>query len=138
MFIPNREELAWAAGFFDGEGSVSILLKDDWFNSLMITITQAEPTTLERFREAVARLGYVRGPYERRSEQHQPRWVYTVARFEDIQAIMVMLWPFLSGPKRLDTVRALSAYAARPDKRRKRKPTIAEMEEALRLEGKFP
>jgi len=55
-FQPNREELAWAAGFFDGEGSFS------WTEAAAFgctVINQANKEPLERFQRAVAGLGKI-------------------------------------------------------------------------------
>jgi hypothetical protein len=83
-------ELAWAAGFFDGEGSV-------YFTGKYITlaITQADRRPLDRFRAALD-LGTVRGPYRL---EKSPYFVYTAGVYE-IQPVIEKLWPLLSEPKR--------------------------------------
>ena len=51
----EREELAWAAGFFDGEGSTILTTKTDKrLGQLSLSVAQsADPETLYRFRDAV-------------------------------------------------------------------------------------
>ena len=59
---PDREELAWAAGFFDGEGCFSYTEKARYG---VATITQADIRPLDRFKTAV-RVGNVYGPYDKK------------------------------------------------------------------------
>ena len=63
----DREEIAWAAGFFDGEGCFSYIQKARY---VCLRIGQSELEPLERFREAVG-LGKIYGPY---SHTHKDRW----------------------------------------------------------------
>ena len=102
----NRESLAWAAGFFDGEGSVSFT--GDRLNRYpLITIQQNDPEVLYRFRDAVAFLGVVHGPYSRR-DGGNPFYNYQVSSFEKVQAVIAMLWPFLSVIKKSQAHNILS------------------------------
>jgi hypothetical protein len=61
-FEPNREELAWAAGFFDGEGSFSWTMPAAFGWAV---INQTNRASLERFKRAVAGLGKIYGPTNR-------------------------------------------------------------------------
>jgi len=91
-FKPNREELAWAAGFFDGEGSFS-WTEPAAFGCAVINQTNRE--SLERFKGAVAGLGKIYGPYEPRHKDRwsrKPQWAFRAHRREHVQAIAVMLW----------------------------------------------
>jgi hypothetical protein len=56
--IPETE-IAWAAGFFDGEGNTCV------GRALMISIGQVNRSNLERFNEATGELGSISGPYDR-------------------------------------------------------------------------
>jgi hypothetical protein len=113
-FIPNREELAWAAGFFDGEGSTcgGVSRKGAaWLTMPIHQLTDSSDdpnsSTLERFRNAVGGLGRI---YERRERADMHVW--TVGAFEDVQAVGAMLWPFLSQPKQKQFSKALEARKA--------------------------
>lgn len=83
-------EIAWAAGFFDGEGSVYATGK-----YLVLAITQADRRPLERFRAAVS-LGTVGGPYRL---EKSPYFTYRAGVYE-VQPVIEKLWPLLSEPKR--------------------------------------
>ena len=113
MDISPREDRAWAAGFFDGEGSVS-LAKNRW---LRINIGQADPEPLERFRAAVG-LGRVLGPYQhvptRGGYLPKPHWMWATNQYDEIETIAGVLWPWLSGPKRAQFARVfLAAHSAK-------------------------
>jgi hypothetical protein len=96
----NREELAWAAGFFDGEGNV----RQTKTRSLAMVISQASddgvPEVLLRFQKAVGGLGTIEGPFPRPRPNWRPLYCWRVTSFEKVQAVTAMLWPFLSSIKR--------------------------------------
>lgn len=115
----TREELAWAAGFYDGEGSISISrggTKNQRIRTPIpkISITQIDPRVLERFRDAVG-LGKILGPYSYNCVRIV--WFYRVQRFEHVQAIIAMLWPFL-GPLKREQIQRVMAQRVRVRQRR--------------------
>lgn len=106
-------ELAWAAGFFDGEGSIGVIRRD---GTLHVQIGQNDPRPLDRFARAVG-TGQVRGPYGPYLPGRKPQWKFTAYGVE-AAAVMDRLMPYLSGPKQeqyrraLDDKEALVAVAA--------------------------
>ena len=110
----NREKLAWAAGFFDGEGSFAAhpnaRKKPGQKLCPRIDIGQIDRPILERFQRAVG-FGLIRGPYQKYSTPNQkPLWRLGVYRFEEVQAIGAMLWSFLSQPKRHQFAEVMGRY----------------------------
>jgi hypothetical protein len=98
-FAPDREELAWAAGFFDGEGCFCY---SEAARYVSVSIGQTNPEPLERFRNAVG-LGKINGPYLREHPNRlskKPQWVYQAYGVEKVQAIAAMLWFKLGSIKR--------------------------------------
>lgn len=95
----NREELAWSAGFADGEGC--------FFNQKIkgargmrvharFSVGQNDREVLDRFCAAVG-FGKVMGPYKRKWSD----WYnYQVNSFEQVQTLGALLWTFLSPIKR--------------------------------------
>lgn len=85
--------LAWAAGFFDGEGCVRIrrYAQDGKNGTVFVSVGQKDPRPLERFADLFGLT--VRGPYGPR----QMHMVQATGR----KAIWVMqqLYPLLCGPK---------------------------------------
>jgi len=88
-------DLAWAAGLFEGEGSMSVSRIEDkryitgesFKGSARLTMTDLD--VVERF-HAIVGLGQVNGPYQR--GEYQPIWVWNTARFEHVQALIAMFW----------------------------------------------
>ena len=98
--MKNNIELAWAAGFFDGEGSTcwTRCHKDQPAHSLSISITQIDPEVLSRFQEAVG-VGRIGGPYKRKEKTSSQYWQFRANNLEAHQALK-LLWQFLSSKKR--------------------------------------
>jgi hypothetical protein len=112
---PNKIELAWAAGFFDGEGHVSCRPTRNSRSRayrMYVQISQTDPEPLLRFKAAVHGVGVTHGPFMPKGPQWSPVWTYRANRFEQAQAVLAMLWPFLSGPKRRAAQIALESMAA--------------------------
>lgn len=107
-----REELAWAAGFVDGEGHFGFRTTGrsatKRHGGPVFTVGQVGRETLDRLRDALG-FGAVRGPYDR--GKNQPQHQFGVASFEKTQAAIAMLWTFLSTPKRNQARNALLAAA---------------------------
>jgi hypothetical protein len=97
----NREELAWAAGFFDGEGSTSLYFSHG-HPYLRLSIPQTDERLLIRFQAAVGGLGIVGPP--RRPKGYKAHWKtiwkYSVRKQADVYTILDLLWPYLSEPKK--------------------------------------
>lgn len=102
MITVNREELAWAAGFFDGEGHITARRNSPRSRTLHILIPQTDPRVLYRFKNAVLGIGKVSDTpsVNLMHPNWKPRWNYWAGSFENCQAIAIMLWPFLSEVKR--------------------------------------
>lgn len=108
-FMPNREELAWAAGFFDGEGNVGLFPQNRGRKAcLHMSVRQVRREPLDRFHAAVGGLGYVYGPHIN-NRGGQDFYSYRCGGHRGVQAVMTMLWKFLSAPKREQTYKALSS-----------------------------
>lgn len=112
----DRVELAWAAGFFDGEGSTFVLGKK---KHPKISITQAPdppdgtpPKVLDRFYRAVGGIGNVEGPY--REKTGELKWFYTAHGHEMVQAVIALLWTWLGTVKREQATSALRCHREVP------------------------
>jgi hypothetical protein len=118
----NREELAWAAGFFDGEGHTRVGFVSRRGGTVQaqikITISQAGSTELlERFRRAVG-VGNIYGPYEYRHKRptQKPFHIFDSGCFATVQHCVCCLWPWLGSIKRAQAANALLAWHAHPRK----------------------
>ena len=103
-------ELAWAAGFFDGEGYAGVerqkgTKKHHDFRYLVLVVSQVEREPLERFMTAVG-VGHIYGPYARKKITHRPTSRWTARNFQ-ARAAVKLLWPYLSTPKKRQIQRAV-------------------------------
>jgi hypothetical protein len=92
----REEEIAWAAGLFDGEGSIT--LSDD---ALHVRMRNTDLELIERFHDIIG-VGAVYGPYTRRERDgvgRKPVWDW-VAREEDGLDALAMMWSWLSARRR--------------------------------------
>ena len=107
-------ELAWAAGFFDGEGSVSVHCdkRPGRTPSFRLEIEQVDIRPLERFQRAVGGFGNL----SKRSGPRAPnrRVLFRLyASNEPALRIAVAIWPHLSEPKREQITRVIEELEAR-------------------------
>lgn len=107
-FNPDPIELAWSAGFFDGEGTTHCQV-DSITRSLQTTVGQAERMTLDRFRSAVG-VGAV-------NPNSDNSFFRFAAYSENAMSVLGLLWPYLSDPKKLQAIRAFLRYISTPVKR---------------------
>jgi hypothetical protein len=56
VIVPNREQLAWAAGFFDGEGTIHLPRGSTRFQ---LAVSQTDLRRMRRFHAAVGMLGHL-------------------------------------------------------------------------------
>jgi hypothetical protein len=100
----DRHELAWAAGFFDGEG---------WANrsrrGVQSRINQSDndgvPNVLVRFKRIVG-CGRIHGPV--REDGRQDLYYWDVSSRSDVEALTDAIWPWLGDVKRAEFRVALS------------------------------
>lgn len=118
----NREELAWAAGFFDGEGSTGFRRQHKRAGQMRLSISQVDRRSLDRFRAAVGEIGSVLGPYHKRYGANGVRSIYdfSTASFEKVQAIVALLWTWLGAAKREQAREVLLAFRAIEQERQTR------------------
>lgn len=95
-----REELAWAAGFFDGEGWSGLLRAPKGKNYARMAIHQVHLPSLERFQRAMLGLGRIGGPYDHNAGKSKLIYKWQASSWSDVQAIGAMLWTFLCDEKR--------------------------------------
>lgn len=94
-------ELAWAAGFFDGEGCSSVGRNPKQRYYVIVCLNQRDRRALDRFHAAVAYRGAI---YQRRGDLCFA-WSASSNQAEDV---MRMLWPYLGEVKREQYERAIA------------------------------
>ena len=98
-FVVRSAEFAWAAGLFEGEGSLSRNPQEGrrgrakW----VLAVGMTDQDVVERFHAAVGGLGAVRGPYVSRKDGvlHKPTWQWSCAKRAHVYALAAALYPNL-------------------------------------------
>lgn len=129
--VPNQADLAWAAGFFDGEGSTiaRALTSRPGYYQLNVTVPQSGrdgvPPLLLRFQRVMLGMGHINGPND--------EFIYML-RFnarEEARLVLKLMWPYLGDVKRtqareavdrIEAQRALGTYRQRAPRRRAPEP----------------
>lgn len=105
----DTHEVAWAAGFFDGEGCS---YNQTGYLSASASVTQTDREVLARFQRAVLGLGSI-GAKPKTHAHNKPLFAWRVQNWRDMQAVIALLWRFLSEPKRAQAKRVLARYHSR-------------------------
>lgn len=115
----HASEIAWAAGFFDGEGTVSLkrkVWKDTHYESICAGVPQGgratPPSVLLRFRAAVG-FGRIYGPGRWRNARLSS-WDWHATRYDEVRLLFELLGPLLGEVKTAQANRALVKYGSRP------------------------
>lgn len=93
-------DYAWAAGFWDGEGCVSLTYRQFSKNTpriprIVVQIAQVDRRVLDRFQQIVG-YGNVLGPYEQVNKNAKDYYVWRVEGVLHLAKIRDMLSPYLS------------------------------------------
>lgn len=116
--------LAWAAGFYDGEGSTFVYQPRPGYLRLDVSVSQAGegiPEVLHRFQAAMLGMGEIEPPIE------DGTWKWRSRSFGEAQAAVALLWRWLGPVKRGQAAGALRLFLsqygagrlkARPPRRR--------------------
>jgi len=102
--MASPEEIAWAAGLFEGEGCIT-----EVGGRFALTVTNTDEWVVQRFYDIVA-LGSIYGPYrnsEADGHRRKPFWTWTAHQEQALDA-MQLLAPWLS-PRRLNRAYELTA-----------------------------
>ncbi len=112
MHISTKKgELAWAAGFLDGEGNFGCSrLKRKFTTSYVFNITamQIDRRPLDRLASILG--GSVTGPYKSSGLGTKMPYSWTVGGFPRGQAVVAAMWSFMSEPKQEQARLALGMY----------------------------
>lgn len=110
MIELNTHNLAWAAGFYDGEGCCITRTGHNKISnstnlSICLGVAQVRKEPLERFKNTIG-FGNIR--LVRNGERKIHRLDYT--KFENVQYIICILWPYLSVPKKEQYIKASKEF----------------------------
>jgi hypothetical protein len=94
-------ELAWAAGFFDGEGTIYNRTRKQKYSYYNLEIAQRDIRPLERFLAAVGEGKIIPRKARGRTKEH---FMWVCWQQEGVMSILNKLWPYLSEPKKEQTI----------------------------------
>lgn len=108
--MPPSEQRAWAAGFFDGEGCFSGVMRSGRSTVRPVaTISQVDREVLDRFCGIVA----CGGVYEMIGRWKNPRqrffYVWRISARADFDHVVEVLWPWLGTIKREAALKVLQS-----------------------------
>ena len=110
----GTHELAWAAGFFEGEGHVGFKSNEPRkgviYPSVRASVGQVAREPIDRFQRAVGG-GTVRPSYTQRSNGGE-MWYWQSHARNVIHQVCWLLWPWLGDVKRKQFHAAFEAYHA--------------------------
>lgn len=107
-------ELAWCAGFYDGEGSSGFYKSRNNPGRVQMTATQNDRSVLDRMQAALG--GRVRGPYARVAAK--PQWTWAAESMAAFRQAMALMWPWLGDIKREQMATALERHYTAKELRR--------------------
>jgi len=102
----SREDLAWAAGLFEGEGCFSTrhYSRD---RSLLAKIKMSDEAVVSKFHKVI-KVGNVTGPYL--ALKKKPVWIWQVGSFEGVQHTISSLWNWLGTRRRTRAKELINLY----------------------------
>lgn len=104
-------EHAWAAGFWDGEGCVTIAVRNNTANPRIVAeVVQVNREVLDRFGKAVG-IGKVNGPYKQKNPNAQPYYSWRVEGLQNLLILKDAIYPYLGSVKKSQLMRAIDAKA---------------------------
>ncbi len=115
------EELAWAGGFFDGEGSTYLekhRTHSGFFVPRLYVPQSAEIGTaaeLLRLRAAMRGLGTISGLRRNKNKDTKPYRRWRVFTPDDVQLGLHLLWPFIGDVKRMQAQQVMQIIHAQPE-----------------------
>src|SRR6266542_3609865 len=106
-------DIAWAAGLFEGEGSMGV----SHGRYVNMQLAMADEDIVRRFHRTV-RVGAVHGPYVNRGthgystemSQRKPMWHWSIRAAKDVHSILDLFFPYL-GDRRAKRAREILGQA---------------------------
>jgi hypothetical protein len=108
----SREDYAWCAGFFEGEGSFDLARHQDR-PVPRIHIAQRDREPLDQFQQLIG----IEGNLYHRLDGGKDIWTLYYNRWAGVQAIVCFMWPWLSTRRRTRAIEVLREGAPRLRKR---------------------
>lgn len=99
--MTTKAEIAWAAGLFEGEGSICTS-PTKRSATRRIVLSSTDKDVLERF-GAVVEAGKLYGPHKQRGKGYKPIYTWSISDYKEVQRIAEAFLPWL-GKRRTEAV----------------------------------
>jgi hypothetical protein len=113
--MSRREDIAWAAGLFEGEGTVGTQETAERIR-VRFALAMTDEDVVRRFRRILG-VGHVNGPNWHKGST-KPQWRWSATKRADVAIVSDLLYPFLGERRRNALERAWHAFANQPEPRR--------------------
>src|SRR5215471_11956860 len=87
--------LAWAAGFFDGEGCSYLTRNQRGTFQPCTEVNQLHRAVLDRFQAAVGGMGSLRLRPDHKQRRPHPMWSFYTRSWKPTLTVLTLLWPYL-------------------------------------------
>jgi hypothetical protein len=105
------EEIAWAAGLFEGEGCIYMVQqKAKVLRSIRLSVLMTDRDIVQRFRDVVD-CGSVSGERRFGREHHKPTYVWLICNRRDVERILLDFLPWLGERRTAKANEALAEIA---------------------------
>lgn len=104
------EEIAWAAGLYEGEGTVFApwSKRDCRYHSPKLQINMTDEDIIDRF-GAIIQVGHKYGPYP---GVNKPKWYWTVYVANETKNVLDSFWPYLGARRKEQAKEAFHLWMA--------------------------
>ena len=111
-YLTMNIEHVWAAGFWDGEGCVSIAVRNNTANPRIVAeISQVNREVLDRFASAVG-FGSVIGPYSQKNPNARDFYCWRVEGASNVELLRSRIYDYIGTIKKSQMDDALSVRTA--------------------------
>lgn len=111
---PDRlAEIAWAAGLFEGEGTIAPKRGKGNAHRYQAAIIMTDEDVVRRFGRTVE-IGKVYGPYQPKNPKFRPIWRWTTTKHDEITELFRLIGDHLGERRRRTFEEALADVAAHP------------------------
>jgi hypothetical protein len=102
----SRENIAWCAALFEGEGCINITPR-----TVILKLGMTDEDVVRRFHKLIG-IGKVSNPiYHKTVAHYKPHWDWYATGSEKVQAILAAFWPFLGARRQARAVEAIAKLA---------------------------
>jgi hypothetical protein len=107
---PTDADFAWAAGFFDGEGTCGFYIRGNTYGQFHLSCSQCDPEVLYRLQDILGGIGTIKGPMTSNQFNHNDYYRYDVSSPREIKIIASILWQYLGSVKKKQITEAFQKY----------------------------